>query len=124
MMSWIWTPKYNNNNTDNNDENNNNENNDNYTANPVRNRRITLNNVMKETICIRTYGEVFRTKCYVCNRNTITPFSLNRDTSFFFSSGALSSFSLIIFVCGYCCILNWCTYRRKSFACKYFKRVF
>ena len=57
-MSWIWTPKYNNNtdnNTDNNDKNND------ITSNPVRNRRITLNNVMKETIWIRTYGEVFRT---------------------------------------------------------------
>jgi 5-methylcytosine-specific restriction endonuclease McrA len=104
MMSWIWTPKYNNN-TDNNTDNTNDENNDitdNYTANPVRNRRITLNNVMKETIWIRTYGEVFRTKCYVCNRNTITPFSSVIAHKISLANGGSNDLSNLIHICSPC----------------------
>lgn len=43
-------------------------------TNKVKTKRIHINNTLKSLVWTDTYGEIYNTKCYVCELNTITPF--------------------------------------------------
>lgn len=66
------------------------------------NKRILINKSKQESIWIRTYGENYRVNCYVCERNTITPFSSVIAHKQSISSGGGNNLDNLIHICSHC----------------------
>ncbi len=68
----------------------------------TRPRRIPINKSKQESIWIRTYGEIYRVNCYVCDRNTITPFNSVVAHKQAFSLGGGNNLDNLIHICSQC----------------------
>ena len=68
----------------------------------IKPKRITINKSKQESIWIRTYGEIYRVNCYVCDRNTITPFNSVIAHKQAFSLGGGNNLDNLIHICSQC----------------------